>query len=210
MHVMEAGMDVTWRRGLWGPLLAAATAVAGASASAARASPVGFSLEDVRGRVVDSRGLAGKVVLLAVATDATTDQVVDWQVRMGYAAAVTLGGDDRIAVVSIADVSDFSWIARPFARRRLQTIDRTAGERLRERFAADHVAPPADLAERVSLLPDWRGDVARSLVPASERDRPHLFVVGADGEVRGHFTQNTEETRREALRLLAELVEGKR
>jgi hypothetical protein len=61
-----------------------------------------FSAEDVHHRKLESRGLRGKVVLLGLATDRTSSALVDWQFRLGYEAAVVLGGYERLAVVSIA------------------------------------------------------------------------------------------------------------
>lgn len=166
-----------------------------------------FSAKDVRQRTVESRALRGKVVLLGLATDKTSPAVVDWQVKLGYQAATRLGGYGRVAVVSIADVSEFSsWIARPFAKRTLARTDRDALERLHALFAADGADVPPDLDGEVFLVPDWTGEIARSLVPAAERDRPHLFVVDVEGTVRAHFTENGEAERAEAARVVAALL----
>lgn len=184
--------------------LAVASLLAGAVAAAL---PVGdFEAEDLQGRIVDSRRLRGKVVLLGLATDETSDEVVDWQVRLGYEAGVVLGGGDRVEVVSIADVSEYLWIARPFVRGRLSGIDRQARERLLARFAEEETEPPPDLDDRVHLVPDWSGRIARGLAPESERHLPHMFVLDADGEIRGHFTENSEAARGAAVAIVQSLL----
>jgi hypothetical protein len=60
--------------------------------------------------------------------------------------------------------------------------------------------------DRVWLIPDWSGAVSRALVAAAERERPHLFLVDPAGAIRGHFTENSEATRREAAAILAALI----
>ncbi len=72
---------------------------------------------DINEKQIDTRALRGKILIIGVSTEDTSDYMIEWQTEIGFHTGIKLGGYHEIAIISIADVSSFSRFMRPFVRR---------------------------------------------------------------------------------------------
>jgi len=69
-----------------------------------------FQTEDLRKREINTADLRGKIIIIGFSTQETSDYMIDWQTEVGYETGITLDGYDEISIISVADVSSFSWV----------------------------------------------------------------------------------------------------
>jgi hypothetical protein len=121
---------------------------------------------DVLDRPITEPVLRGKTLLISVSNQETADAAIEWQAQVGVEAMLPLGGknEDKLLHLAVADVSSYPRLLRPIVKQRLKSIHEKMHRRLRARFAQKSQSPPADLQDRVYLLPDWTGALMEILM----------------------------------------------
>ncbi len=188
-----------------GPLILIASSLS-LPVSDVSAEIVGIQAEDMRGRMVDTARLQGKILLLGFATEDTSSELTEWQTEIGFHSRVTLEGGDDVFVVAVADASPFPWIVRPVVKMKLNGIHEKANARLAKRFEEHQMAPPSHVNDIIHFVPDWKGEIVGAFSLAEDMDTPHLILVGRDGVVAGRYSSPSKATNERILARVKELL----
>ncbi len=167
---------------------------------------VDFKTTDIQKREINTADLRGKILLIGVSVEDTSEHMIEWQTEVGYHTGITMDGYDEIVIISIADVSSFSRFMRPFARRVLKGTHKKANKRLLERFEENNTEPPEDIQDRVNFIPDWSGDIVKSLGIADKADKRDMFVVDHKGKIVAHFSENTKDNKDKTYSIVQNLL----
>ncbi len=165
-----------------------------------------FQTEDLRKREINTADLRGKIIIIGFSTQDTSDNMIEWQTEVGYHTGITLDGYDEISIISVADVSIFSWVMKPFVKKVLNDTNKKANERLLERFAEHKTQPPDDISDRIYFVPDWSGDIVKSFRLENQMVKPHMFIIDTKGNMAGHFSENTKKNKDKAYSIVKNLL----
>jgi len=154
-----------------------------------------FQTEDLRKREINTADLRGKILIIGVSTQETSDYMIDWQTEVGYETGITLDGYDEISIISVADVSSFSWVMKPFVKKVLNDTNKKANKKLLEQFEEHKTEPPSDIGDRIYFIPDWSGDIVKGFGIENQMVKPHMFIIDTKGNIAGHFSENTKENK---------------
>ena len=165
-----------------------------------------FKTEDLRKREINTADLRGKILIIGVSTQETTDYMIDWQTEVGYETGITLDGYDEISIISVADVSSFSWVMKPFVKKVLNDTNKKANKKLLERFEEHKTEPPSDIGDRIYFVPDWSGDIVKSFGIENQMVKPHMFIIDTKGNIAGHFSENTKENKDKTYSIVKNLL----
>jgi hypothetical protein len=180
-----------------------------AEEEALKSAPLGaFNGVDIQDRPVTGSGLRGKVVMISVSDSETADAVIEWQTQVGVEAGLALGGNDEgnLLHLAVADVSRFPKLVKPIVKRRLKSVHEKMRRRLLQRFVEKKQSPPADLQDRIYLVPDWTGALVEKLLAGGAQKRlPQLLVVDQRGGLAGRFTENEDASNQQLLVLIKTL-----
>ena len=165
-----------------------------------------FKTEDLRKRGINTANLRGKILIIGVSTQETTDYMIDWQTEVGYETGITLDGYDEISIISVADVSSFSWVMKPFVKKVLNDTNKKANKKLLERFEEHKTEPPSDIGDRIYFVPDWSGDIIKGFGIENQMVKPHMFIIDTKGNIAGHFSENTKENKDKTYSIVKNLL----
>jgi len=165
-----------------------------------------FQTEDLRKREINTADLRGKIIIIGFSTRDTSDYMIDWQTEVGYHTGITLDGYDEISIISVADVSSFSWVMKPFVKKILNDTNKKANKKLLERFEEHKIEPPSDIGDRIYFIPDWSGDIVKSFSLENQMVKPHMFIIDTKGNIAGHFSENTKENKDKTYSIVKNLL----
>ena len=165
-----------------------------------------FKTVDLRKREINTADLRGKILIIGVSTQETSDYMIDWQTEVGYETGIMLDGYDEISIISVADVSSFSWVMKPFVKKVLNDTNKKANKKLLEQFEEDKTEPPSDIGDRIYFIPDWSGDIVKSLGIENKTDKPHMFIIDTNGNIAGYFSENTKENKDKTYSIVKNLL----
>ena len=165
-----------------------------------------FKTEDLRKREINTADLRGKILIIGVSTQETSDYMIDWQTEVGYETGITLDGYDEISIISVADVSSFSWVMKPFVKKVLNDTNKKANKKLLERFEEHKTEPPSDIGDRIYFVPDWSGDIIKGFGIENQMVKPHMFIIDTKGNIAGHFSENTKENKDKTYSIVKNLL----
>jgi len=165
-----------------------------------------FKTEDLRKRGINTANLRGKILIIGVSTQETTDYMIDWQTEVGYETGITLDGYDEISIISVADVSSFSWVMKPFVKKVLNDTNKKANKKLLEQFEEHKTEPPSDIGDRIYFIPDWSGDIVKGFGIENQMVKPHMFIIDTKGNIAGHFSENTKENKDKTYSIVKNLL----
>lgn len=165
-----------------------------------------FKTVDLRKREINTADLRGKILIIGVSTQETSDYMIDWQTEVGYETGITLDGYDEISIISVADVSSFSWVMKPFVKKVLNDTNKKANKRLLERFEEHKAEPPSDIGDRIYFIPDWSGDIVKGFGIENQMVKPHMFIIDTNGNIAGHFWENTKENKDKTYSIVKNLL----
>jgi len=165
-----------------------------------------FKTVDLRKREINTADLRGKILIIGVSTQETSDYMIDWQTEVGYETGITLDGYDEISIISVADVSSFSWVMKPFVKKVLNDTNKKANKRLLERFEEHKIEPPSDIGDRIYFIPDWSGDIVKGFGIENQMVKPHMFIIDTKGNIAGHFSENTKENKDKTYSIVKNLL----
>ena len=165
-----------------------------------------FKTEDLRKREINTADLRGKILIIGVSTQETTDYMIDWQTEVGYETGITLDGYDEISIISVADVSSFSWVMKPFVKKVLNDTNKKANKKLLEQFEERKTEPPSDIGDRIYFVPDWSGDIIKGFGIENQMVKPHMFIIDTKGNIAGHFSENTKENKDKTYSIVKNLL----
>lgn len=165
-----------------------------------------FKTVDLRKKEINTADLRGKILIIGVSTQETSDYMIDWQTEVGYETGIMLDGYDEISIISVADVSSFSWVMKPFVKKVLNDTNKKANKKLLEQFEEDKTEPPSDIGDRIYFIPDWSGDIVKSLGIENKTDKPHMFIIDTKGNIAGHFSENTKENKDKTYSIVKNLL----
>lgn len=165
-----------------------------------------FKTVDLRKREINTADLRGKILIIGVSTQETSDYMIDWQTEVGYETGITLDGYDEISIISVADVSSFSWVMKPFVKKVLNDTNKKANKRLLERFGEHKIEPPSDIGDRIYFIPDWSGDIVKGFGIENQMVKPHMFIIDTNGNIAGHFWENTKENKDKTYSIVKNLL----
>jgi len=165
-----------------------------------------FQTEDLRKREINTADLRGKIIIIGFSTQETSDDMIDWQTEVGYHTGITLDGYDEISIISVADVSSFSWVMKPFVKKVLNDTNKKANKRLLERFEEHKIEPPSDIGDRIYFIPDWSGDIVKGFGIENQMVKPHMFIIDTKGNIAGHFSENTKEYKDKTYSIVKNLL----
>ena len=171
------------------------------------AQVIDIQAEDIRGRNVDTSVLRGGIILIGFATQKTSHALIEWQTEVGYDAQVTLKGGKDIFIIVVADASSFPRIIKPIVKMKLKGTYKRANTRLVERFEEHQTKPPDDVNDIIHFIPDWTGDIVKAFGIAEDMDIPHIFLIGKDGAIVGHFVLPSKATNQRILATVQQLLE---
>ena len=165
-----------------------------------------FKTVDLRKREINTADLRGKILIIGVSTQETSDYMIDWQTEVGYETGIMLDGYDEISIISVADVSSFSWVMKPFVKKVLNDTNKKANKKLLEQFEEHKTEPPSDIGDRIYFIPDWSGDIVKSLGIENKTDKPHMFIIDTNGNIAGYFSENTKENKDKTYSIVKNLL----
>lgn len=150
------------------------------------ASAPDFNLEDTRGQMRTLAEQKGRVVVLIFANQAT-------QEASGKAASglgKQLLQHPNAAMMTIVGVPK---MFKMMAKGVLKGAQDKALDGARKRFEKEGQTAPADLDQRVLILPDWDATVVKSYGFDTKAKEVHLAVVAPDGSLAGTFSNASGE-----------------
>jgi len=165
-----------------------------------------FQTEDIRKREINTEDLGEKIIIIGFSTQDTSDYMIDWQTEVGYETGITLDGYDEIFIISVADVSRFSWVMKPFVKKVLTDTNKKANKKLLEQFEEHKTEPPSDIGDRIYFIPDWSGDIVKSFSLENQMVKPHMFIIDTKGNIAGHFWENTKENKDKTYSIVKNLL----
>ena len=165
-----------------------------------------FQTEDLRKREINTADCRGKIIIIGFSTQDTSDYMIEWQTEVGYETGITLDGYDEISIISVADVSSFSWVMKPFVKKVLNDINKKANKKLLEQFEEHKTEPPSDIGDRIYFIPDWSGDIVKSFSLENQMVKPHMFIIDTKGNIAGHFSENTKENKDKTYSIVKNLL----
>ena len=167
---------------------------------------VDFKTVDLREREINTADLRGKIIIIGFSTQETSDYMIDWQTEVGYHTGITLDGYEEISIISVADVSSFSWVMKPFVKKVLNDINKKANKKLLEQFEEHKTEPPSNIGDRIYFIPDWSGDIVKGFGIENQMVKPHMFSIDTKGNMAGHFSENTKENKDETYSIVKNLL----
>lgn len=165
-----------------------------------------FQTEDIRKREIDTADLREKIIIIGFSTRDTSDYMIEWQTEVGYETGITLDGYDEISIISVADVSSFSWVMKPFVKKVLNGTNKKANKKLLEQFEEHKTEPPSDIGDRIYFIPDWSGDIVKGFGIENQMVKPHMFIIDTKGNIAGHFSENTKENKDKTYSIVKNLL----
>ncbi len=165
-----------------------------------------FKTVDLRKREINTADLRGKILIIGVSTQETSDYMIDWQTEVGYETGITLDGYDEISIISVADVSSFSWVMKPIVKKVLNGTNKKANKKLLEQFEEHKTEPPSDIGDRIYFVPDWSGDIIKGFGIENQMVKPHMFIIDTKGNIAGHFSENTKENKDKTYSIVKNLL----
>lgn len=162
------------------PPLAAALLLLASGALAAPLAPgeraVPFASTDALGRAF-AIPIPGRVTLLSFASPSNGEAMGE------IARAIRLEHPD-LEIISFIDLSRYPRLAHGFVRREIARRQRRTVEATRAAFLQSGRTPPADLAERVHVIPDFGAESFATYGVGNTAERAVMVLVGADGIVK--------------------------
>lgn len=165
-----------------------------------------FQTEDIRKREINTADLREKIIIIGFSTQETSDYIIDWQTEVGYETGITLEGYDEISIISVADVSSFSWVMKPFVKKVLTDTNKKANKKLLEQFEEHKTEPPSNIGDRIYFIPDWSGDIVKGFAIENQMVKPHMFIIDTKGNIAGHFSENTKENKDKTYSIVKNLL----
>ena len=165
-----------------------------------------FQTEDLRKREINTADLREKIIIIGFSTQDTSDYMIEWQTEVGYETGITLDGYDEISIISVADVSSFSWVMKPFVKKVLTDTNKKANKKLLEQFEEHKTEPPSDIGDRIYFIPDWSGDIVKGFGIENQMVKPHMFIIDTKGNIAGHFSENTKENKYKTYSIVKNLL----
>ncbi|HXE71174.1 MAG TPA: hypothetical protein VNO81_00810 [Candidatus Nitrosotenuis sp.] len=135
-----------------------------------------FTLEDPRGNTVTLSGRKGRLVVLVFASQATQEAARLATRNLGRA----LLDDPRVDMWTIVSVPK---MFKAMAMGMLKEVQQKALDSARRRFEQEGREAPADLAERIFILPDWDGKLVSLYGFDPKARHVHVALVAPDGSV---------------------------
>ncbi len=135
-----------------------------------------FTLEDTRGNSITLSNRRNHLVVLIFASQATQEASREATKTLG----LKLLHDARVDLWTIVSVPK---MFKMMAMGMLKDVQNKAVESARRRFEKENATPPADLEERIYILPDWGGSLVERYGFDPKAKHVHVAVVGTDGNV---------------------------
>ncbi len=76
-----------------------------------------------------------------------------------------------------------------------------------ERFEEHKTKPPDDILGRINFVPDWSGDIVKSLGLAEKADKNDMFVVDPEGYIVAYFSENSKENKDKTYSIVQNLLD---
>jgi hypothetical protein len=148
-----------------------------------------FDIKDINSRIIRADELKGWIVVYAFGNEDNADQGVAWLKE----AAKTRITSDGVMFVIIADASRYPKVTAPFIKKVLKKEYRKEMDKLQGEVAEKNIVLPFKLEDRYWMIADFSGAYFAHFGIADQKNIPHIFFVDGDGNMRGHFTERTDE-----------------
>jgi peroxiredoxin len=162
-----------------------------------------WKANDVDGQEVDTAKLRGNVVLLAVYGRAMRPHAL----KLMKARIRRFGKNARVHQVNLIDAREVPFWQRPLAPAFIRTQQKKRREEIRSFIKAEKLGNMPNLSQRIRGVVDFEGTLVDRYPHGDTTKTMALFVIDAEGNVLGSYTQTQFEKALDAVSAALDAIE---